>query len=44
MNKYQINEYKNTADRQVSVWKALFHATTTFAVVAAIGVILAWRG
>ena len=45
MSKYQINEYsKNAAVNQVSIWKALFHAVITFAVVAAIGVILAWRG
>ena len=44
MNKYQINEYSKNAVNQVSAWKALFHAATTFAVVAAIGVILAWRG
>lgn len=44
MNKYTINEYSKNATYQVSIWKAVIHAATTFAVVAAIGVILAWRG
>lgn len=44
MDKYRINEYSRNNSQQISIWKAVIHAGTTFAVVAAIGVILAWRG